>query len=311
MLIDQYQFLFVITASLPGIYLATKKKFFCVPNPKYNLFILRLLFTVPTFLFINSFISAICAEIVYRIFPELSDAFIQIFGPYAASLIPLFFSLFFIVLLKKFVISEDELKPIDIYKNSEGCELFAFSPSENMPCGDGTKYELLNPKRDKNELPVYFQITDVISDFRYLDGKYLMMTRREEIVVSNAALEILKENNLSGYTIRPAKRDRSMILFSKPDPADDLKYKQLVCSRIMPQMSPKTVIISQKNPLKVFYLWPIYYHQSVLSEIADFNQTFEYFGTSFAANKCWILSKKARDVMIEELDQCKEDFIPV
>lgn len=314
MISDQYYvFVFMLMATLPGIYLATKKNFIYMPNEKFNLFFIRLFFAVPFFWFFNILISLIVASIFVELFPRISSFFENLMGNNAVALVPFIFSLFFIILLKKYVIPDKGFKKVNYNESADEWDLYAFLPSEGMPSGKsiGTKYELLNPKRKKNELSIYSQLTDLIVDFRYLKGEYVMMTSNGEIVISNEALEILKENNLSGYMTRPVKKDRSFSLFSKPDPADDLKYKQMICSRIMPQMSPQTAMCSHKYPLRSFVSSPIYYNQSVLSEMDDFNQTFEYFGLSYFSQRVWILTKEARDLFIDRFNQKVEDFYPV
>ncbi|WP_338102204.1 hypothetical protein [Methanolapillus millepedarum] len=164
-------------------------------------------------------------------------------------------------------------------------------------------------------MPIRSQLTDLAADFRYLEGEYLMMTTHGEIVVSNQALEILKENDLSGFYTRPVKKDESYRVFSKPDPADNFKYKQLICNHFMPKMSPPTEIVTKKYPLRILVSGNIYYNQQVLSEIADFNQTYEYFGSDYGdpvfVQRFWILTKKARDIFIERFDQTEDDFSPV
>ncbi|WNY25851.1 hypothetical protein [Methanolapillus millepedarum] len=318
MMAIQYEYVFILMATLPGIYLAARENFIYTENKKYNLFIIRLLFTIPLFFIANVLISMIFARIFISLFPKISSYFEGLVGNYAVVLVPFIFSLILIILLKIYIVPPRDLK-INYLEEiiDKDFDLYVFHPNEVMPDGRtmGTRFDIANKKRKEDQLPIRSQLTDLAADFRYLEGEYLMMTTHGEIVVSNQALEILKENGISGFYTRPVKKDESYRVFSKADPADNFKYKQLVCNHFMPKMSPPTEIVTKKYPLKVLVSGDIYYNQQILSEISDFNQTSEYFGSEYGdpvfVQRFWILTKKARDIFIERFDQTEDDFSPV
>ena len=313
MIVDQYEFLFFFICSFPGIYIASKKDLFITVNPKYNLFLLRLPFIAPIFFFLVGLPSYIINLIIQWIFPRLTDFIIVVFGLYAASFIPLAVSLIMIIAVKHIFSQERE----DTSFMQRESELYIYFPSVESP-GElrlNARYEIRNKKRKKNELIIQTQLTDLVVEIKEIEGHSMGFGEfGREIVVSEWGLEILREENLSGFISRSVKITDSR-LFS-PTRSDNSRYHQLVCQHTMPKLEPRTDIYIDKNsPRARVYDKKYYYNQNVLSEISDFNQTQEFFGGEFSfyhiGHRYWIVSKKARDVMVNRLEQRLKDFIPV
>jgi hypothetical protein len=312
MILESYELLFLLMAALPGIYLATKKNFLHTPNPKYNLFILRLLFTVPLFILFNGLVSSTIVYTTPYSFPSFSEGFVQTFGYYAVSVVPLFFSIIIIIIIKKY------LPAFDIPSTHKNFDLYLYIPADSLPSSRalGTKCEIINKSRGKEELLIRSIVGDLIIDGRYMRGKNISIELYfGAIIVTEEALEILKEENLSGFYPKTVKIVNGFSPFSKWDPAERLKCYQLACNRLMPKLSPLTMIKISRYPLKIAVKNKFYYHHQVLSEVSDFNLTAEYFGSEYGdphfVQRNWIITKKARDVLINRLGQEEANFKPV
>jgi len=309
MILELYELLFLLMATLPGIYLATKNNFLHTPNPKYNVFILRLLFTVPLFLFFNGAVSATIVYITPYSFPAFSEWFVQTFGYYAVSILPLFFSIIIIILMNYLPKADDSELQIK-------SDLYVYSPLDKLPHTSLGRYEVINKSRGKDELPIRSPIGDIVIDGRYMRGKNINFESFfGAIIATEEALEILKEENLSGFYPKTVKIANGFSPFSKWDSAEKLKCYQLACNQLMPKLSPLTMIKVSRRPLKISVKNKFHYHHQVLSEVSDFNLTAEYFGSEYGdphfVQRNWIVTKKARDVLINRLEQKEANFIPV
>jgi hypothetical protein len=321
-----HHILFALAAILPGIYFASKKNLFSTPNPKYNNFIFRFLYSAPLFFLINVLFSSITTYIIPRKFP-MFEILLRPFGHNSAFLIPLLFSLIIILCFKLYFLKLDADSKKD-KKPQKEYDLYRYTPSNVFP--NNTHYKILNTNRGKNELPIPSPQGNVVVDTDYYmnDKNIGISYYGGEIVVTEKCLEIFKEENLSGYYTRPAK---TTVGFRPTSMAKNTsKYAQLVCSRPMPKLSPLTKIKVFKKPFSI--LVPdnkFYYDQKILSNVSDINQTNEYFGSEISiiyttlamfsftkpsghpVQRYWIVTKKARDVLMNRLKQEKWDFTPV
>ena len=135
--------LFILAAILPGIYFASKKNLFYTPNPKYNNFIFRFLYSAPLFLLINLLFSGIVIYIILK-YP-MFGILLRSFGHYSAFLITLLFSLIIILCFKMYFSKRDadskkEKKPQKEY------DLYLYTPSNVFP--NNTHYKILNTNRE-------------------------------------------------------------------------------------------------------------------------------------------------------------------
>ena len=321
MIFDRYELLFLIMSILPGLYLASKNELFYTENPKYNLFILRAPFLASPFVMM-ALLSYGIAVLIQNFAPQFTAFVFDTFGLYAASLIPLIISLITILLLrhllKKYVFSVKS----DSHSISEA-ELFVYLPKMQFPTSImfGTRYEVVNKIKRKGELFIRSQISELVVEEEAVEGSYLSYGGFGDIVVSEEGLRILKEENLSGFSTRPVKKYGGTYVFSRPD-LSNFRFYQLVCHRFMPKLYPLTEILTKYSSLDLFLVKNVtvsknkfYYNQDALSGISDFNLTQEYFGSvrffDHVSYKYWVVSKKARDVMVNRLEQRPKDFIPV
>jgi len=315
MLLEQHVFSFILSAALPGIYLASKKDFIYTLNPKCNLFLIRLLFTTPIFIFFNSVISAIIVQSTVWIFPEFTKTIFDTLGHYSASIVPLFFSLVLIYFLKRHLPTDSTI----ISQTRKKYELYVYFSEEPIPDSRslGTKYNVINKDREKNELKISSLVGNLIIDGRYMRSEYMGFAQYGgEIVITSEGLKIIEEENLSGFNTRPVKIHEGYKLFSKAENAENRICHQLMCHHLMPNLASPTRINTFKRPLSILvHRSKYYYNQQVLKEVLDFNQTLEFFGSESGGphfvQRYWVVSKKARDVMVNRLEQRPKDFIPV
>ncbi|WNY25849.1 hypothetical protein [Methanolapillus millepedarum] len=302
--------LFFLMTVFPGIYLATTN-FLYTPIKKYDFFIIRAFLTAPLFSGLNVLISGVIVILFARIFPEITLQITGIFGEAAISLAPLFVSLIFIILLKIFVISTDESDVFD----SES-ELYVYYPRRKLSGGkfNGTKFEIVNKYRKENELLIEKQITDLIIRSAELEDRNLTLTNFGEMVATLSGLSVLNNKNISGFYTRNVIKYEEKV--HKQNETGQ-KCFQLVSTSLMPPvLSPPTIIQRKKYPVGAFvYRLQFYYHQTVMKNVSDLNQTEEYFGNimnnPYPVQRFWIITKRARDIFIQELGQDEYDFFPV
>ncbi|MCL2863779.1 MAG: hypothetical protein FWE54_06885 [Methanimicrococcus sp.] len=299
--------LYFLVSTLPGIYLATKKYFFVIQNPKYNRFIIKLLFCIPTLTVITLLLSLLPWAVYDILLSDYTQFFIDRFTIYIALLCPSLASIFFIYVLKKYFIRTDI--PPEYQPDFMDHELYVYMPHIQIlgAAHYHTKYE--SPKkRDLKELLVQKQIGSLIYNLKIL--KMVNYTKNGEFIVNKEALEIFQKYDLTGYQIQ------TITDHNKP-PSDSGIFHQIVPLNIMPSFSPKTIVKSKKTPLRrVFVLNDLFYYNScVMDYVFDFNVTFEVLGSRdgepYGPQRLWIVSKKVMVVLLKECSQQKRDFIPI
>ena len=152
---------------------------------------------------------------------------------------------------------------------------------------------------------VVAQVKEISANFSKM-GKDLLFTEYGELIVSVRALNVFKENKLTGY------KTKSVIDKKSKQKSDS--YFQLITDELMP-LSSKTefkkglfgsILIAEDRA---------YYDKNILTTAADFNRTTEYLGdvTGFPYyhQRLWIVTRKVRSVFISEFNRNKNEFIPV
>jgi len=294
--------LFFLFSIVPGIYLASKKYFLVVPNPKYNRFAFKLIYCIPALGSLTLMLSIIPLSVLIIFsnhYPHLVDELI-----YIGLLCPLLISIFLILFLKKYVIRTDV--PFECQEDFFDHELYVFIPY--------TRIEPLNivypKKRYKHrELDIGTQSGNLVLNLKYLIK--VNYTSTGGLVVREEALEIFQKNNLTGYRLQPVSS-------SKKSSADlDKKYHQIIPLCVMPSFSPKTIVRSGTYPMFHTLVSDnlFYYNSSVMESVSDFNVTFEYLGSNegvpYFPQRLWIVSNKAMRILLRDLDQKRRVFIPV
>ena len=299
---------YFLLSTLPGIYLATKKYFMVIPNPKYNRFVIKLLYCVP---FLGSF------TLLFSLFPwfvfilffdDFTPFLVEKFTIYITLLCPLLTSILFILILKKYFIRKD--LPPEFRPDFMDHELYVFMPHNQIFRGafQNTKYE--SPvKGTSNKLWIPKQMGNLILDFKILNK--INYTAASAFVINEEVLEIFQKNNLTGYRIQPVSNS------NKSSSTSDVSYHQVIPLNTMPSFSPKTIVQSKNTPyLRVFVRDDIfYYNADVMDNVFDFNATSEILGSHdrfpYSPQKLWIVSKKVMIVLLKECGCQKRDFIPV
>ena len=310
-------FYFLISA-IPGIYLATKKYFFVIPNEKYNTFFVRLIFSVPALTIYVLLLSLI--PLLFDFFLEdFSDYLIGNFSRYIILGIPGFVSLITILFFEKYCIRKD--MPFEFQADFMEHELYVYMPNQKIISNRKYKTKYVYPTEQKpKEFLIGTQCENLMMDFKILKNYDIVRTYNGEIVISENALNLFNSNNLSGFYTRPVKNNRKTSSIQEPI--------QLIPQYNLPKMASQTRICIVRVPwskvntrIKDWLLASyahndlIYYNKSVLENISDFNQSYEAFGSydgfPYAPQKLWIVTNKVMKILIEDLNQNKKDFIPI
>ena len=307
----------LIFLNLPGIYLASKKNFLIFFNKKMNYFPFRLFFLIPVGFVINAGIIILLALLVL-----MFDAFFEIKNIiYTVPAIFIIGDFITIFCFKKYILKDD--LPSEHRTDFMEHELYFFMPV-NKRINDRASYDIPVGISIKDRIRV--QVRDLLVNSKKPDDDFIinwvpfektlndktlkndiLFTRYGALVVSNKTAGILEKNNLTGYQLRNIWDEKTKRNWSA--------NFQLVSTSVMPQMSSQTKI---KKGIFNGALIPddkIYYDSSVLNNIFDFNQTFEYIGENqgmpYYHQKFWIVSKKAMEVLINQLGRQKREFTPV
>lgn len=300
-----------LIALLPGVYFAGKKYFLIIPSQKYDSFLMRAFFLVPSmFAFVSVLSLFIYLLGFFPIGRDIAAYSVTYLGSNVVLLCPVFSDLLLICLVKKYILRDDI--PPSFRKDFPNHAFYLFSPHRTIPYARAyfTKYDLLPP--DKNGMRLKRQKEDLIMDFRRLDRADMSFTTDGEIIVNENAIDVLHRYGLTGFDLRPVKP------FKGKSSAKNHQYFQLVCRHTMPEMSPKTAIVPKRSPAVCIPDNMIYYSADVSDEICDFNLTFEIFGTdrliqdlNNTNRRMWIVSKKTMLLLMKHFDQETRFFVPV
>ena len=300
--------LYFLLSTLPGIYLATKKYFMVIPNPKYNRFIIKLLYCVPALGSLTLILSLFPLYTFILFFDDFTPFLVEKFTIYITLLCPLLTSIFLISILKKYFIRTD--LPPEFRPDFMDHELYVFMPHNQIFRGafQNTKYES-QIKGTSNKLLISKQIGNLILDFKILNQ--INFTATGALVINEEALEIFQKNNLTGYQMQPVSDS------NKSSSVSDVLYHQVIPLNTMPSFSTKTIVQSKNTPhLRVFVLNDLfYYNADVMNNVFDFNVTSEILGSHdyvpYLPQRLWVVSKKAMIILLKDFKQTKRDFIPV
>ena len=288
-----------------GVYYAYKRNFLVIFSKKYNVFPVRLIFTVPIFSGSCFVFSMLIYMLLQISIPSLTEAASRQFGPYIFLLVPIIVNAAIIFVFNKCIIEKTDSA------NEQESELYIYSPLlRHRSFGGkqhGTKFS--NPTKKGNVL-FGIQESELIVDEKELEDIDFAYAFNGEIVAGKKALQILNDSKLTGFETRPIKNIAGPI---------NENYFQLTAAHTMPKVGDRTKIVS--NTLftfrsKIIVNNEMYYDKTVLAEALDFNQSLEAFGNEedvygFPPTKHWIVTKKTRSVLIEKLNQYEFDFIPI
>ena len=327
-MIYSYVLLYFVITTLPGIYCAANKNLIYTLNPKYNFFILRFFFAVPGIsLMILTFSLPFFIFFPFDIFEVAlysSEMPVEI---YVTLLIPLFLSLINIFLLHRYIIPTES--PEILQRGNFEHELFIYFQNKNKISdgkSNGTRFDPVR-RHQKGVAPVEKQLTDLIIMYKEIRGKNVGFTGAGELIISQKGLDIFNAHQINGFSTRSVKLN---LVKRKSDfkgqkekdftyiDENGQQYYQIVTTSTLPSLLPQTKIKTKEG-----WTWEsfvtdskLYYDHRVLENIADLNQTSEYFGTTYAyipfsPQRFWIITKKVKDVLIQDFDLHELDFIPV
>ena len=302
---DQFLLAGLIIILIPSFYYAHKKNFFAIYSEKFNNFPIQLLFTIPVFSGLSFVISILTYLFAIILFPSGVDLMVTYFGSHIGLSLPIISNILIIFIFNKFIIE----KKNEQFQHNEN-ELFIYFPVQAYHNFGGKFYgtKFTYPKRKKGDLLIGVQESNLIIKSQELKNIDFAFTFNGEIVVSEKSLQILNEHELTGFQTRPIQDYKS---------SDSIPFFQIIPIHTMPEMERDTKTIYELwiYASKIIVNDEIYYNKTILPEITDFNQSFESFGYEsnlpYPPQKYWIVSKKARSVLINELGQQDYDFIPV
>lgn len=308
-------FLFFLVAAIPGIYLALRNNFVIFNNKNCNNFFMRAIYTVPL---TTGLVLLPCLPITLFfpiIFSGITNTLMNMFGPAAVLIAPLVVGILFILFMHALFLRNDV--PPEYWQDFEKYELYIYMPNIKVDGGEEYYEANFTPPDliDLRELQKLIQPGELVIDFKYLMDKEIAYTRFGEIIVSEKALALFKNNNLTGFQEQPVHNWKD----SKIKTGE--KYFQLMPIHTMPAVSTETKIVKYSTKRTILFSTLlyiqdrlVYYDKSVLP-VPDFNHSLEIFGDAvgslYAPQNLWIVSHKVMRIMINDLDQRKRDFVPV
>lgn len=301
-------FLVLLVCTIPGIYFAYKKNFFIILSKKYNRFPILLLFTIPWFGGLSALLSLFIFLALDFLLPSLVDSMVNTFGSNIGLLLPMMANIVVIAFFNKFIIEKEDTE----LGETKESELFVYFPiylyRTHWWKDYGTKFSY--PEKAKGELRLGIQESNLFIDKKQLKGIRFAFTENGKIIADKRAMQIINENELTGFKTQPIQNFKSKDF--------NESYFQILPTYTMPKMASETKIIYVSWGLGAYKRIrdkKVYYNKDVLSEALDFNQSFEVIGYEnggpYPPQRHWIVSKKARSVLINKLGQNDFDFIPV
>ena len=317
--ISPISFVFML---LSGFYLALKKNFLIISNKKYNIFMIRLLFTIPGSIML-SFLISLVATLLFGLFLKYIAPFDEYFP-----ILLILSSLFLIFSFKKYFIRNDV--PPEYDPNFMNYDLYVFLPFQKVAQRPYNQFGIPPGIRLGTDLFVGIQKEDLKLHYKSLLGKDIVFTDFGELIVSEKAFlrfseygfnDLFETRRVQAVGGMYYKRSIRPVRALNPSPYDlKEKYYQLFPTHTMPPFDPKTEI--KKVDIKILYSAEHYavdnkfcYNQKVMENVFDFNVTFEILGSNdgfpYFPHKLWVVTKKTMELLLTEFNQNKRDFIPI
>ena len=280
--------IFILFSLLPVVHLAKQKNFLFIENEKNNIFLIRFIFLLPGIL-ATEFVFYLVCFILFAVF-SLSWIWIMMIS------IPISILIIFIF---KFVLRTDP--PFEDQRDLDKYDLYIFMPN-NREIEDSPSYQATGKIGSAR---TGMQVKEISVNFSKIN-KDLLFTERGEIIVSVHALNVFKENKLTGY------KTKSVI--DKKSKRESDSYFQLASDELIP--------LSSQTEFKKGFFGSIliaedkaYYNHNILETVADFNRTAEYLGDNtgfpYYHQRLWIVARKVRNIFISDFNRNEKEFIPV
>jgi hypothetical protein len=282
-----FYFVFILFSLLPVIYLAKQKTFLFIDNEKNNNFLIRFIFLLPGIL-ATEFVFYLVCFILFAIF-DLFWIWILLMS------IPI--SILIIFIFKK-VLRTD--LPFEDQRDLDKYDLYIFMPNKRE-IEDSASYKATGKIGSARTC---MQVKKISANFSKIN-KDILFTEHGELIVSIRALNVFKENKLTGY-------DTTSVIDKKNGQESD-SYFQLMTNELQP-LSSQTDF---KKGLfgSVLIAEEAFYNHNILETAADFNRTAEYLGDNtgfpYYHQRLWIVTNKVRKMFISDFNRNEKEFIPV
>ncbi|MBO4302415.1 hypothetical protein J5839_03610 [Methanosarcinaceae archaeon] len=279
-----------LLSAIPGLYAASRRYFIIIANPKHDSFLLRAAYAVPPLSMCSCFMALLVFVLyqlgrsIYGLDADYWSSEVYIYSFAVAALLVVLVCRF--VLMSRSVPPEfrDDFMTHDFY-------VFLPDPDSRTPM----IYQPPMPRKPSLQEAWIRNSVYTRTDLRFLDknGKNIISSSYGQFFISEKARTLFDENGLTGFQIRS-------LMDTRPRPYQpEKKYFHLSVSSVLPPVS------SQKGNMLI-------YDSSVKDIICDFNLTDEeiYFSSQQHCH-IMIVSKKAAEIMMDQLHSPKRFFLPV
>ena len=282
-----FYFVFILFSLLPVVYLAKHKTFLFIDNEKNNNFLIRFIFLLPGIL-ATEFVFYLVCFILFAIF-DLFWIWVLLMS------IPI--SILIIFIFKK-VLRTD--LPFEDQRDLDQYELYIFIP-DKREIEDSASYKATGKI---GYARTGMQVKKISANFSKIN-RDILFTEHGELIVSIHALNVFKENKLTGY-------DTTSVIDKKSGQESDF-YFQLITNKLQP-LSSQTEF--KKGILgSVLIAEEAFYDHNILETAADFNRTAEYLGDNtgfpYYHQRLWIVTNKVRNMFLSDFNRNEKEFIPV
>ena len=284
---------------IPAIYLAKQKNFLFLGNKENNNFFIGFLFLLPLFLAVYM---PFYIFLAFLYFPSWGLSAPVFWAVVLILSVPV--SGLTIWLFKKYVLRTDP--PYLPYEDQPESDLGIYDLYVFMPTRIKIDSQSSYKKTGKFwSAKINQQIKEISANFSEMNHD-ILFTEHGELIVSAHALDVFKENDLTGYTTKP--------VIDKQSQRESNNYFQLIANELQP-LAPETSFIKGEFGTLIIDEYHVLYEEIVVSTTADFNRTVEYIGANdgypYCHQRLWIIKRKTRDVLISNLNKTKNDFIPI
>jgi len=282
-----FYFVFILFSLLPVVYLAKHKTFLFIDNEKNNNFLIRFIFLLPGIL-ATEFVFYLVCFILFAIF-DLFWIWVLLMS------IPI--SILIIFIFKK-VLRTD--LPFEDQRDLDQYALYIFIPNKRE-IEDSASYKATGKI---GYARTGIQVKKISANFSKIN-RDILFTEHGELIVSIHALNVFKENKLTGY-------DTTSVIDKKSGQESDF-YFQLITNKLQP-LSSQTEF--KKGILgSVLIAEEAFYDHNILETAADFNRTAEYLGDNtgfpYYHQRLWIVTNKVRNMFLSDFNRNEKEFIPV
>lgn len=291
---DLFLLLYILLSTPFGIWLAFQRNFLIIPNRKYNIFTIRLIFTVPFSISVVCFVSSLILGVIYCLSENLTNAIVEMFGSNVSLVSPALTNFLFIYYYKRSWVPK--IEPCELRPDFMFHSLYLFNPAVYELYTLDTMSSLIT----KNGSDWFFK--KYKKDIRFYNG---MSFSSGHIIVTEEGLTLLKNNGITGFLASPVGNVSDF----QTHPGGKI-YKIDVQNKL-PEMASQTTFVVKKYSTKLKNNY-VAYNSNDLSDLYDMNETREeigYVNSNFGTKN--VLSKKMMKLMINEFGYGKRDFIPI